>query len=114
MEDKRARRNVKRTFDLKQRDILGKYVYGLRDPRDGHLFYVGQGVGERLFDHLHDAEALNQSTDRVSDKIQRILDIWDSNNDVQWHILAHGLSDETADHVESSIIDALGLSLIHI
>lgn len=110
MNDCRARKNKERSFDVKQREVLGKYVYGLTDPRDGYLFYVGQGVGERLFDHLHDAEASVMSH-RRSNKIQRIIDIWNSGNDVQWHIFAHSLSDEAADYVESSIIDALGCSL---
>ena len=28
--------------------VLRYYVYALRDPRDGKVFYVGKGVGDRI------------------------------------------------------------------
>lgn len=30
---------------------LAYYVYCLIDPRDGNIFYVGKGVGNRVFHH---------------------------------------------------------------
>jgi hypothetical protein len=30
---------------------LGYYVYYLKDPRDDKVFYLGKGVGNRLFNH---------------------------------------------------------------
>ena len=46
----------KRSFTPKEIRHLGKYVYALIDPRDNKVFYVGQGIGNRLFDHLSDAD----------------------------------------------------------
>ena len=31
---------------------LGVYIYFLKDPRDGKVFYVGKGVGNRVFSHV--------------------------------------------------------------
>ena len=38
-------------FDTKTQKALGYYVYMLIDPRDDRPFYVGKGVGNRIFDH---------------------------------------------------------------
>lgn len=32
---------------------LKSYVYKLIDPRDGKVFYVGKGKGNRVFSHMH-------------------------------------------------------------
>ncbi len=34
---------------------LQSYVYVLRDPRDDVVFYVGKGVGNRVFAHTQAA-----------------------------------------------------------
>src|SRR5207248_11305640 len=51
---------------------VGFYVYLLRDPRDGQVFYVGKGQGSRVLSHVREASA-----DPVSEgaKEKRINDI---------------------------------------
>lgn len=74
---------------------LGTYVYILRDPRDRKVFYVGQGTGDRLFSHFNDADsAINNglTLKDIDSKTIRIIDIWKNDEDVEWVIIAHDLS----------------------
>ena len=50
------------SFDNKTIEKLGFYVYALIDPRSKNLFYVGKGLGNRLFMHLRDAIEGDSST----------------------------------------------------
>jgi hypothetical protein len=98
--------NEQRAFDVLQKDKLGKYIYALRDPRDGKIFYVGQGMNDRVFEHFNQANNClnsNKSFNQLSSKIVRILDIWKNNEDVEWMILSHNLptENEVADYIES-------------
>ena len=100
----------KRCFDDLESEKLGNYVYALRDPRDGKVFYIGQGKGNRLFDHFGQAETELWQSRIMSSKVLRILDIWSNDEDVDWTILAHHLEPEQINVVESVAIDVLGLS----
>lgn len=81
---------------------LGFYVYLYIDPRDGRVFYVGKGKGDRVLDHL--------SEQRASEKTETIADIRRSGCEPRLEILAHGLKDEeTAFRVEAAAIDLMGL-----
>lgn len=107
--------NTQRTFDNLQKQSLGKYIYALRDPRDKKIFYIGQGLNNRVFSHLEEAERVNTGSlniSIVSSKIIRILDIWKHDEDVEWLILAHNLpiDNNVAGLVESGIFDALSES----
>lgn len=107
--------NNQRNFDSLQKEKLGKYIYALRDPRDNKIFYVGQGINDRVFEHFGEAEnCINSSKpfNQLSSKVIRILDIWKNNEDIQWLILAHNLPTENnvSDYVESAIVDGLSES----
>lgn len=47
------------------------YVYTLTDPRDGEIFYVGKGSGNRIAHHEREAKAGGKSK-----KCDRIREIW--------------------------------------
>ncbi|GHU70473.1 hypothetical protein FACS189450_04980 [Spirochaetia bacterium] len=102
--------NVDDKFDQGQITVLGKYVYALKDPRDGKVFYVGQGTGARVFSHFNEARDRLKDDQPASSKVLRILDIWRDDADVEWSIIAHALTKDEADRVESATIDALRLS----
>ena len=84
---------------------LRSYVYLLRDPRSGNVFYVGKGKGNRVYDHL--ACALSEPIE--SDKLDTIREIFDSGMNVEHYILRHGLSDSAAFDVEAAVIDFIGI-----
>lgn len=50
-------------------DQLQYYVYRLIDPRNGETFYVGKGIGNRVFAHA--AGELSDDGDEVSEKMRR-------------------------------------------
>ena len=58
---------------------LGFYVYFLQDPRTEEIFYVGKGVGNRVFNHLDGAI----ETDVETEKLAIIRSIVDSGNAVK-------------------------------
>ena len=84
---------------------LGFYVYFLRDPRTGEVFYIGKGRGNRIFDHLSGAT----DSDIEAEKLDKIREISSSGNEVQHYVLRHGLTEEVAFEVEASLIDFIGV-----
>ena len=85
---------------------IGHYVYALQDPRDGAVFYVGKGVGDRV--HAHVREALGSGD---AAKLERIRAIQASGAEVRHLIIRSALRDEAeALTVEQALIDALALA----
>jgi hypothetical protein len=85
---------------------LKYYVYFLKDPRNGQVFYVGKGRGNRIFNHVECALETEYSTD----KIDLIKDITENGYSVAHFILRHGLDENVAFEVEAALIDFVGLS----
>jgi len=84
---------------------IGYYVYILKDPRTSSTFYVGKGIGNRVFQHV--AGALTNPT--ISDKLNLIREIHNEGLTVEHYILRHGLTQELSFEIESTCIDLLGL-----
>lgn len=86
-------------------DVLRYYVYPLRDPRDGRVFYVGKGIGDRINAHVREAGA-DLASERA--KIRAINEIAASGQPVDLLFLRTGIEDEhTAFIVEQAVIDAI-------
>jgi uncharacterized protein len=85
---------------------LGVYVYRLIDPRNGETFYVGKGVGNRVFSHLQGAISTTGEEDSVSEKLERIREIKSTGLDVLHIIHRHGMDHDTAFAVEAALIEA--------
>lgn len=103
-------------FSPKEQESLGRYIYRLIDPRNGETFYVGQGKGNRVFQHVEEAERITKKrlsekfreTDETiaSLKLDRINAIKRDGLEVTYIIHRHKIPDEAIDHVEAAVIDA--------
>ena len=80
--------------------VLESYVYVYIDPRDGQVFYVGKGKGNRLFSHLEDQAE--------SGKVRRIAELRAADLEPRIDLLRYGLSDAEAALVEAAAIDMIG------
>lgn len=101
-------------FSAQTIEKLKHYVYRLIDPRTGLTFYVGQGQGNRVFDHARNALSFSQSNDdkaaetEESAKIGTIRQIIAEGLEVLYVIHRHGLTKSEANQVEGALIDAYG------
>lgn len=87
-------------------DEIGNYVYRLIDPRDFQTFYVGRGVGNRVFQHAkEELKHFEDDEDALSMKLEQIRDIRLSGKEVICVIHRYGLTREQAMEVESALID---------
>lgn len=86
------------------KEVINKlkyYVYIYSNPENGEIFYVGKGIGNRVFSHLTDTADTSKS--------RMIKQILDRGQEPKIEILIHGLEDEhSALKVEAAIIDLLG------
>jgi hypothetical protein len=85
-------------------ELIGRYVYLLRDPRKPQVFYVGKGQGNRVM--AHDAEADAHPASKVPTLV-RINAITATGAEVEHLFVRTQLAtDEEAFTVEQAIIDA--------
>lgn len=93
-------------FPLSVIEKLDYYVYLLIDPENNQVFYVGKGVGNRIFAHIN--AALTDAT--PSDKLDKIRAIRANGLEVTHIVQRHGLIEKEAFEVEAALIDFIGLS----
>jgi hypothetical protein len=82
---------------------LKSYVYALRDPRDGEVFYVGKGTGDRILQHVTES-GKNPMSEKA--KLKRIKDIEANGLKVEHLFLRTGMDDDLAFAIEQAVIDA--------
>jgi hypothetical protein len=86
------------------------YVYRLIDPRNGETFYVGNGRGDRIFQHAKGALGAGERQDAediIDLKLQRIKEISAAGLEIGHVIHRHGIeSEKLAFQIEAALIDA--------
>lgn len=83
------------------------YVYHLIDPRDGSVFYIGKGQGNRIL--AHESEAARIAEEACTKKHRRIKDIWQAGLKVERAQVAAFWREEDAFAHEASYIQQVGL-----
>lgn len=87
---------------------LGHYVYALRNPLNGQVFYVGKGVGSRVLSHANGV--IDNDDPPETMKLQTIAAIHSAGLEVESFVVQHGLND--SDHAfatESALYGLLQL-----
>lgn len=82
--------------------LKGYYVYALIDPRDNKVFYIGKGVGDRVFNHEIESEK-SPVSEKI--KLQTISSIENSGLNVKKIIINWGLTESEAFASEASLIN---------
>lgn len=92
-------------FPIAVIEKLGYYVYSLIDPETKQVFYIGKGVGNRVFAHAN-AAISNPSS---GEKLDRIREIQTKGLSVEHVVHRHGLTEKEAFEVEAALIDYIGI-----
>ena len=86
---------------------INYYIYCLVDPRNQNIFYIGKGIGNRVFQHARGA--LTCKTNE-NDKISLINDIHKDGLEPLYYILRHNIKEEKqALEYEALAIDLLSI-----
>lgn len=91
-------------FSEKSLLALGDYyVYGLIDPRNKQIFYIGKGTGHRVFEHEKESQG---SPDSEKLKLRTIADIKEAGLEVEKIIINCNLTESEAFAAEAALINA--------
>ena len=102
--EKQGKPSIK-LFSEKAIDHLnGFYVYALIDPRNNQVFYIGKGIGNRVFSHEIESGKSPQSEKA---KLQKIRDIEKSGHEVKRVIVNWGMTESEAFAAEATLINLM-------
>ncbi len=106
---------IKKLLGLDHNPTGRYYVYELTDPRFNppRVFYVGKGLGGRMYEHEKDMRRLLKrgrgGVLRLQPKHKRILEIVDDGEKVVYQVIFRTDNEAEAYRVESWYIDKIGL-----
>lgn len=90
-------------FTAHEAENLQHYVYFFQDPSNNKIFYVGEGKGSRVLDHIEHAN----EKEWVNRRLDKIREIKARGEQVRCFIARHGMDKHTAQEVEGALIDVL-------
>lgn len=93
---------MKKFSEKALQSLNGYYVYALIDPRTDKVFYIGKGIGNRVFNHEIET---NKSPDSEKIKLQTISSIEKAGLHVKRVIVNWGLTEGEAFAAEASLIN---------
>lgn len=89
------------------------YVYGLVDPRNNEVFYIGKGINDRINRHVKEITEIEKSGDKRKDginenKLYRIKEILESGFELNYKFFGRNLSEDYAYALEEILIERFG------
>jgi len=85
------------------------YVYGLFDPRNDDLFYIGKGTGSRMYNHENVVRREGICSTNNYDLTNKIKNIINSGNDIEYKIFVEEIDEDAAYEIEKKKINEVGL-----
>ena len=104
MLDTKNKPSIKQFSEKATAQLNGFYVYALIDPRDNQVFYIGKGIGNRVFSHEMES-GKSPKSDKA--KLKRIQEIETSGHEVKRVIVNWGMTESEAFAAEAALINML-------
>ena len=96
-------KNVEKFSEKSLLSLGDYYVYGLIDPRNRKIFYIGKGTGNRIFEHELESQE-NPESEKL--KLKMIVEIKAAGLEVEKVIINCNLTEAEAFAAEASLINA--------
>ena len=102
--DAKSKPSIKLFSEKAVEQLNGFYVYALIDPRNNQVFYIGKGIGNRVFSHEIES---GKSPKSEKAKLKRIQEIEAAGFDVKRVIVNWSMTESEAFAAEAALINML-------
>lgn len=102
--DTKSKPSIKLFSEKAVEQLNGFYVYALIDPRNNQFFYIGKGIGNRVFSHEIES---GKSPKSEKAKLKRIQEIEAAGFDVKRIIVNWSMTESEAFAAEAALINML-------
>ena len=102
--DTKSKPSIKLFSEKAVEQLNGFYVYALIDPRNNQVFYIGKGIGNRVFSHEIES---GKSPKSEKAKLKRIQEIEAAGFDVKRIIVNWSMTESEAFAAEAALINML-------
>jgi hypothetical protein len=100
--DAKSKPSIKLFSEKAVEQLNGFYVYALIDPRNNQVFYIGKGIGNRVFSHEIES---GKSPKSEKAKLKRIQEIEAAGFDVKRVIVNWSMTESEAFAAEAALIN---------